>query len=286
MMVVTGHGVGVETLLELTSEMLHVVNRLLSVARRVLSRCLNPAMTATPVASGAIPLPAGSDAAAIALEAWIKEAIGGAMNVARSEWTKPNFFTGTWKAHNFPLIEATKLPWWDQLADFGANYPRQWALEIQGDLRVGGNTIPFEANTPIQLFVFDYWSEEPDDDEEQPDLRWPETGNSRFPENGNKNFVAIASDPTLNPGGTDPKRHFGIPHLDDQMGMPVMMPLFLPGAVNVPPNPTILTYDDMQPQLFAFAKDDTEAWVLRPRVSDDAAYLTYLRTIGALPAAP
>ena len=286
MMVVTGHGIGVDTLLVLTSDMLHVVNRLLSVARRVLSRCLNPALNANPVASGTIPLAAGSDAAALAREAWIKEAIGSALNLKRSVWDTPNFFNGTWKAHNFLSIDAATLPWWDQLADFGANYPRNWALEIQGEILVDGNTTTFAPNTARQLFIFDYWSEEPDDDEEQPDLRWPDTADSPVPENGSRNFVAIESDPTINSGGTDPKRHFGIPHLDDQMGVLVMMPLFLPGALNVPPNPTILTYDDMQPQLFAFAKDDTEAWVLRPRVSDDADYLNYLKTIGALPSTP
>jgi hypothetical protein len=52
------------------------------------------------------------------------------------------------------------------------------------------------------------------------------------------------------------------------------------------PIPTVLTYSDLAPQLFNIAKDDGEAWVLRSRVSADPGYLTYLRTIGALPATP
>jgi len=283
---VTGHGIGLEEIYELSGEMLQVANRLLTVSRRTLTRSLAASMVGTPVASGTIPIAAGSDEAAIKLQTWIKETIGRAKDHRASIWNKEDYFAGTWKAHNVRKILAAEIPFWDRGADFGTDYPGQWVLEIEGTLRDGNITVQYGAPSGPQLFIFHYWSANWTDDpgKTPPDLQWPLTGN--LPKH-DQNYIALESAPgVINPGGNDPRRHFAIPYIDDQNGELVTMPLFVPGPASVRPTPTRLTFDDLSPHLFALVSSDIEAWVLRPRVSADADYFDYLRSIGAIPSSP
>lgn len=267
---VTGHGIGETTILELLSDMLQVGNRLLSVARVVLTRCLTPAMTAHPVASGRIPTTNAHDADAVANEKRIKEAIAQALNIGGNVWTKANFFTGTWRVFDLPLIQT------DQLADFDAPYPRHWALAAEGTVHASNLTFPLQAG---KFFAFAYSLKE--FEENDPDvLAWPKPIDS--------NFVGLLLRPDYNAGATDRRRQFCIQYWDEESEYLVALPLYQKGAVNAEAVPTMLKFLDLGWQPFKLASGDKEAWVIRPRVTRYTGdpYVNYLRRIGALPSTP
>ncbi len=267
---VTGHGVGETTLVQLASSMLRVANRLLTISRRVLNNCLNPALTLNTVASGTAPTqdntPKGK-----ALELGVKEIIARALSLTDNEpWTAAGFFEGTWEVYDFPAIEVQNLPAWDRQGGF-RRYPAHWALAATGTVRPPGKTLQFAES---QFFVFDYRPNA------KTSITWP-------PADFHTSFIGLVWGLGRNLGATDERWQFGIPYLDDHAALVRATPLFTVARTNVRPGPTILTFDDMLPQLFYLAKDDnTEAWAIRPRVSSEAAYLSYLRTIGAIPNTP
>lgn len=268
---VTGHGIGTMTLLDLTSAMVRVGNRLLTVARHVLNNYLTPALTIFPAASGQIPTPDNS-AEGKALEARIKETIALSLNLENPDlWTDPSFFTGSWEVHNFPSFTASALPDLDRQSGF-QSYPRYWALTIQGTIQAFEQPMTLTEN---RFFVFGYW----------PSRINPATPNElAWPAEISKNYVALIWGTGGNLGAADERRMFGIPYFDDRAGQPVSMPLFAPGPDAAgAPEPTVLTYADLLPALFNLAKNNDEAWVLRPHVSDDIAYMNHLRAIGAFP---
>lgn len=283
---VTGHGIGLSSILGVVFDMIQVTNRLLSISRRVLERCLDPGLTSDPADSGVVPTP-GTSAREKALEARIKETIGRAVFAPVGSWNANDFFTGTWRIFDFARIDAEDLPFWDQLADFGERYPEHWVLAAQGVIRttVDGQ-VRQQQLPPNGFFVFGYWPDVFSAKDETASFAWlPE------PENLDKNFidgnfVAMREGWGSDNGATDLKRRFGIRYYDDQGGVWPAIPLFRPGPANAPAEQTILQYDDLLPQLFSFARDNNEAWVIRPRVSGEAAYLNRLRTIGALPNTP
>lgn len=266
---VTGHGVGQTTIVGLAASMLRVANRLLTISRRVLNNCLNPALTLNPAAAGVSPTPDNTPQART-LDTRIKETIARALNMSpdAEPWTAADFFVGTWEVYNLPAIEPQDLPAWDRQGGF-RRYPAYWALTARGTVRNGPVVLQFDES---EFFAFGYWPTAP--------------GSIAWPEEFDKNFIALVWGLGRNPGATDERRQFGIPYVDDHAGRPVAMPLFTGGAPNARAAPTILTFADMLPQLFYLARNNEEAWVLRPRVSGDAAYLTRLRTIGALPNSP
>jgi hypothetical protein len=274
---ITGHAVGVKSLNDLALEALISPNRLLTVARQVLDNCLSPIMQGIPAAMGtsadadvAIPDDLGDGKVTIA------EIIGRASGLDESVWTEPGFFMdGNWEIHNLPAIRDGDLDWWAQI---GADplhrfrgYPKHWALAMEGHLDLGPlGTREFAAG---DLFAFGYWPGK----SVNRDLTWKTIVNH--------NFVGLARAHFYNSSSTDISLQYVIPYRDDQAGFTVTMPLYDEVADDTP-IPTVLTYSDLAPQLFNLAEDDGEAWVLRPRVSADPGYLTYLRTIGALPANP
>ncbi|MFG3019431.1 hypothetical protein ACGFZQ_12940 [Streptomyces sp. NPDC048254] len=261
LMRVSGHDVQAATLNGLALSALSEPNQLLTVARQILDNCLDPTIDGVLAAQGT-----SADA-----NDGLREVIGRAVGAAPAVWGNPGFYTnGTWQAHDFPAITGSDLDWWADLDDpldgFGG-YPKHWALAVQGNLLIGDKVVPLGAGG---LFVFGYWPSDPVDD----DLSWP-TEQSR-------NFVGLFRSAVHNVASLDPKLKYVIPYFDDQSALLLQMPLY--GKVDdSAPVPTVLTYDDLTPQLFNLATDDGEAWVLRPRVSADPAYLAHLRAIGALP---
>jgi hypothetical protein len=264
---ITGHGVGERSLNDLGYLALIAPNRLLTVARQVLDNCLGPLMQGIPAAMGT-----SSDA-----DNTIVEIVGRALSLNPSQWNRPGFFAdGNWEVHNFPAIHEGDLDWWaaeidrDPLRSF-PGYPMHWALAMEGHLDLGPlGTLAFDAG---DLFAFGYWPIKQTD----MDFTW-DTIVSR-------NFVGLLRSSVHNSASTDPTLQYVIPYFDDQSGLLLNMPLHDKVSDDTA-IPTVLTYSDLAPQLFRLGKDDTEAWVVRPRVSADPAYLRHLRDIGALPAAP
>jgi hypothetical protein len=269
---VTGHGAKVCSLNDLAFAALVDPNRLLTVARQVLDNCLGPMMEGIPAAMGTS-ADAGDD---------IREIIGRGLSLTRAVWESSGFFTkGNWEVHNFPAISGGDLDWWaaevdrDPLDWFGG-YPRHWALAVEGRLDLGAlGPREFQVG---DLFVFGYWPGEP----ASADLTWTDLTR---PTAIDRNFVGLVRSPFHNETSTDITLQYVIPYFDDQAGFVVAMPLYdkVPDDTAIS---TVLTYTDLAPQLFNLARDDTEAWVLRPRVSPDPVYVSYLRGIGALPMTP
>jgi hypothetical protein len=182
---------------------------------------------------------------------------------------------GNWEIHNFPAIKDGDLDWWAEIGDDPLGqfpgYPKHWALAMEGHLDLGGPS-PQEINAG-DLFAFGYWPNKPVGS----DLTWDTIVD--------RNFVGLLHTPFYNATSTDRSLQYVIPYFDDQAGLRLNMPLYDEVADDTP-IPTVLTYTDLAPQLFNLARNDNEAWVLRPRVSAGTAYLTRLRAIGALPANP
>jgi hypothetical protein len=277
LILVTGHGVDVLSLNDLALEALIEPNRLLTVARQVLNNCLSLPMDDIAIKKGTSD-DAHVDIAKIPPDdgVSIAEIIGRGLAVNQSVWSKPGFYThGTWEIHDLPAIAKDDLDWWARIdedpLDKFPGYPEQWALAVKGRLDLGPEGV-LEL-TAGDLFVFGYWPDNPDDSA----LTWDTIVNH--------NFVGLLRKPVHNTNSTDPSLQYVIPYRDDQAGFLVTMPLY-DEVTDDRPIPTVLTYSDLASQLFNIAKDDGEAWVLRPRVSADPGYLTFLRTIGALPATP
>ena len=272
---ITGHGVGVLSLNDLALQMLIEPNQLLTVARQVLGNYLSLPMGDIAIKKGT------SDDAHVVIDKitpaiTIAEIIGRAWSVTQSVWSKPGFYThGTWEIHDLPAIAKGDLDWWAQIdedpLDGFPGYPEQWVLAVKGRLDLGPKRVV--ELTAGDLFVFGYWPDNPDDSA----LTWNTIVN--------RNFVGLLRSPVHNASSTDISLQYVILYQDDQAGFLITMPLY-DEVADDRPIPTVLTYSDLAPQLFNIAKDDGEAWVLRPRVSADPGYLTYLRTIGALPATP
>jgi hypothetical protein len=261
LMRVSGHDLQAATLTEFALSALAEPNRLLTVARQILDNCLDPTIDGVLVAEGT-----SADATDR-----LREAIGRAISSPPAYWSNPGFYTnGTWQAYDFPAITGNDLDWWatldDPLEGF-EGYPKHWALAVEGDLLLPQAVLPIG---PGDLFLFGYWP----DHEVGDDLSW-ETVESF-------NFVGLYRSRVHNATSLDPKLKYVIPFFDDQSALRLYMPLYAPVDDNSPV-PTVLTYDDLTPQLFNLADDDGEAWVLRPRVSADPGYLGHLRDIGALP---
>ncbi|MGC4089049.1 MAG: hypothetical protein QM756_14330 [Polyangiaceae bacterium] len=204
---VSGHGVGLRSILALSRSMLVESNSLLSVARGALAHALNPILTLVPIRTGTIPNPDPADESAENLVASVIERVGRALNFSQEAWSSPGFLSGSFEIYNLPEVKQEELPWW-QFEFTPKGYAKHWLISFQGTLtHAGPNGQPVSRPVPAgTLFVFGYWPSAVSTN----GFWWPAAGVPVDPDN---NYVALI--PKRDAALPIDKTLFGIPYWDD-----------------------------------------------------------------------
>jgi hypothetical protein len=161
-------------------------------------------------------------------------------------------FDGKIRAFNMPGLSYTR-------GGKPRTYPGHWVMDLEGD----SGSVHVDQR---DLLLFDY------DPEATKTRHWPSSEPSTNP-------VALVHSKGLAGLSNVPKRQYAVSYTDLHVGMGLLMPLYRPFAPHQGA-PLRLTFDDIKKSVF-FGTRDGKAFVVRPRVSTDAAYLAYLRDTGA-----
>jgi hypothetical protein len=162
-------------------------------------------------------------------------------------------FTGTRRVFNMPALTYTKN-------GKKNTYPGYWMMDLDGTS--GSTTIPRAS-----ALLFDY---DPKATKAKPFVDpWPAI-----------NPVALLLNTNLQNVMTDQNAQYALGYLDDHAGIRLEMPLYYPLAPKKG-SPVRLNFDDIKESVF-FGLKTGKLFVIRPRVSADAAYLARLQTIGAI----
>jgi hypothetical protein len=169
--------------------------------------------------------------------------------------TGPAPFQGQARVFNLPAFQYLK-------SGQQTRYPAYWVMDLQGTY--GGNPIDRR-----QVLIFDY------DPVRTTDKQWPQP---RF-----TNRIALGRHDSLVALGLPTRKQYAVSYVDDNAGLLLYMPLYHPVG-DRKGKPLRLGYADIQDSVVmgtAGPRGD-KLFVTRPRVRATPAYLTFLKTIGAI----
>jgi hypothetical protein len=240
---ITGHGVTTKTIAQVVAIMLEEVNIYLDIARKIVDAWLAIPASRAPVAN----IDAGDEFRTLLGTLMLR---GG-----------PAPYEGKVRPFNMPGFKYKK-------GEKKVDYAGYWLVELDG-IVAQGTPEEFVIQRKDAL-IFDYNPGRKNTD------TWPPSTTSR------SSGALIIKNPSLVALGGPAKTQYGISYLDDLAGMHFVMPLYYPLQPKKG-QPVRLTFGDIYDSIGPrSATALSKMYVIRPKVRVDAAYLTHLKTIGAI----